>query len=166
MSLKLKLSKIAWRIKKYSRKARASKREFSLAQSEHKEYVRAKRNIHNLPCFENTGTQWIKRIKNWKHRAKVSHSWEKHEISKQEDEVIYNDQMIRNEIFYNLSKLKDGEWYPFYDKHEFNHVVSQLIIEKKIEPLYKFVKDSNLNYGVITLIGIRIYKERINEEDY
>lgn len=76
---------------------------------ENKKYIRASRNRNNLPNTYNT--QWIKKIKNWKHRSKKQHQYEKHKLSKGELNYYYNYMDDQQELLFILSKLKEDEWY-------------------------------------------------------
>lgn len=81
---------------------------------ETKKYIRAKRNIHNLPDTWNT--QWIKKIKSWKARSKKPHQYNKHKMSNDEINYFYNNAFNQQELLYILSKLKDDEWLEIQTK--------------------------------------------------
>ena len=94
------------------------------SDNENKKYIRASRNTKNLPNTYNT--QWIKKIKSWKHRSKKHHQYETHKMSKGELNAFYNNMFDQQELLFILSKLKEDEWYevesedrkiltPYYD---------------------------------------------------
>lgn len=133
-----------------------------------KSYIRAKRQTNNLPdCWD---TRWIPKIKNWKHRSKVKHQYDKHKINSVEANAFYNNAAIRQQLLFDL---RSGDWiqvqaysgcrtyYHVYDYDRFE-MAEKLVEEGLVEPMYKTITWDFDDFGTIItrskqeLIAIRL----------
>lgn len=145
--MKLKLGKLFLRINSWV-SGYDSHKEKKLAVSEdHKPYIRAKRNIHNLPDGY-TRTRWIKKIKNWKYRSKVGHQWEKHKVTYYEQDKYDPDENAKAEILYQLSKLKKDEWLYIDSGSEFHYYALKMVMNNEIEGYFTCTKNEFDNFGI------------------
>ena len=126
-----------------------SHREKHLAVDEmHKPYIRAKRNISNLPDTY-TRTRWIPIIKNWKHRAKVNHQWEKHKISNEEADKFDKYGSEKNKLLSLLNALPPDEW--LYIKHYVCYEYSaalDMVINDEVEGYFETWQNKFNDFGV------------------
>ena len=111
----------------------------------HKPYVRSKRSCNNLPdSYSNT--RWIHRIKNWKHKSKVKHQWEKHKKTLTELDICENNKALKNEFLYILKTKYKNSWYEFnFLNNDFYYYIAvDLVNENKLEGKF-IIKTWNFN---------------------
>ena len=107
-----KLAKEIFRINKHvGNYSSIQKKRISLDEM-HKPYVRSKRSCKNLPDSY-THTRWIHRIKNWKHKSKIKHQWEKHKKTLNELDICENNKALKNQFLYILKTKYKNSWYEF-----------------------------------------------------
>lgn len=111
----------------------------------HKPYVRSKRKSKNLPdSYSNT--RWIHRIKNWKHKSKVKHQWEKHKKTLTELDICENNKALKNEFLYILKTKYKNSWYEFnfINNDYYYYIAVDLVNENKLEGKF-IIKTWNFN---------------------
>ncbi len=148
ISMKLKLGKLFLRLDNMCSRY-GSHREKQLAVDEmHKPYVRAKRSITNLPDTY-LRTRWIPIVKNWKHRAKVKHQWEKHKISNEEADKFdkYGSEKIKLRSL--LNALPPNEWFYIkeYCCYEYSAAM-EMIINDEVEAYFETSQNEFIDFGV------------------
>lgn len=124
----MKLSKLIYRIKKWTRNFSHKKEKSLCDDSEHKFFIRAKRNKNHLPDSW-THTRWIPRFKSWKNRSKVKHQYEKHKLSDYELDTFYENLKIKQNLIYKLITLykKDGiGWLEFSELESNRYIMSDI----------------------------------------
>ena len=111
--------------------------------SEIQQYIRPKRSYKNLP--DNwTDTHLIKLDKSWKKRSKVRHQWEKHKLSKfEQDELYDNYTFTKQQLLFKLSKKSviyicdlNSESFRPVDYTIYN-AAEQLVKDDIVDPIYE-----------------------------
>ena len=158
--MKLKLGKLFLRIDAWVSGYDSHREKKFAASDEHKPYIRPARSLKHLPNGY-THTRWIPKVKNWKHRSKVKHQWEKHKISYYENDKFNRYDNEQKEVFYHLSKLKNDDWLYVKYGSELYYAALQLVLTNKIEGYFTCAKHEFDNFGVkevnysVTLTHIR-----------
>ena len=140
-----KLAKEIFRINKYAGNYSSIQEKRISLDEMHKPYVRSKRSCKNLPDSY-THTRWIHRIKNWKHKSKVKHQWEKHKKTLTELDICENNKALKNEFLYILKTKYKNSWYEFnFLNNDFYYYIAvDLVNENKLEGKF-IIKTWNFN---------------------
>lgn len=140
-----KLAKEIFRINKYAGNYSSIQEKRISLDEMHKPYVRSKRKSKNLPDSY-THTRWIHRIKNWKHKSKVKHQWEKHKKTLTELDICENNKALKNEFLYILKTKYKNSWYEFnFLNNDFYYYIAvDLVNENKLEGKF-IIKTWNFN---------------------
>ena len=153
----MKKSKEIYRIDIYAHGyGQAHSRKIDASDPDYQDFVRAKRNIKHVPDWDNTGTRWIKRQKNWKSRCKKRKQWEKHDVSDFEKEIIDPISLEKERL---LCMYPDNVWRVVDEP--FNKTLKNMINNGIFEGKYKTVKiERNENGKIVSkefnkLIGVR-----------
>ena len=111
----MKKSKKCYRdIDRYFRRFKCGKREKALAaDNEHKQYIRAKRNIVHLP--DAWDDYVLFRPISWKKRCKKKHQYDKHKLSNYELTYFYYNINVKQKLLYKLSTLPNDKWFEICD---------------------------------------------------
>ena len=158
-----KLAKEIVRLGKWVRHYGNNKEIRDATDPETKNFIRPKRNVNHLPCYDNTGTRFIdiSKFKNWKNRSKVKHQWEDHNKSSKELNTYEDQKWNKDQLLYKLKKL-DGRWFHvpitkiYFDKHKENFycyvdplegaLIEELVNEHQIDGEWKEFEISRFNY--------------------